>query len=319
MIGLLILFGIALGLLTALLTAMLAWQMVHPPRHTAAWALARGLPCDPNDLNLKFDEWWLDRPGGARLPVWEIEGRKKSEVRDQRAADSNTLTAVFIHGWGHARVDSLQRIDPFLPLVDRMVLYDLRGHGDSTGSASTLGDGEDEDLRALLERLGDGPFLLVGHSMGAVIALRAATKAVGQSSSVAQLISGLIAYGPYCDFHRSLQGRLHVNGLPARPLTDLALLIHRLRGVRPAGIAPQILQGLHIPLLVVHGVNDRVSPLDHARRIADAAAGATLIEVEDAAHADSHSVDAARHEESIRQFVARLCARSSVTGAQVNA
>src|SRR5688572_22262621 len=146
MLGLLILLAIALALLMALLVTMLAWQMVHPPRHTAGWALARGLPCDPNDLKLTFEEWWLDRPSGIRLPVWEIAGQR-SEVRGPRSADAlGELTAVFVHGWGHARVDSLQRIEPFLPLVYRIVVYDLRGHGEATGSASTLGDREDDDL-----------------------------------------------------------------------------------------------------------------------------------------------------------------------------
>ena len=299
MIGLLILFGIALGLLMALLTTMLVWQMVHPPRHTAAWALARGLPCDPNDLNMKFEEWWLDRPGGVRLPVWEINQQKQPKGTDQSAA--GVVTAVFIHGWGHARADSLQRLGPFLPLVDRIVLYDLRGHGDATGSASTLGDGEDADLQALLEHLGAGPFVLVGHSMGAVIALRTASKA---SDSIA----GVVAYGPYCDFHRSLCGRLQVNGLPARPLTDFALLVQRLRGITPASLQADDMRRLRMPVLIVHGLEDRVSPLAHARGLAQAAPDATLIEIDDAAHANAHTIDQARHDDAVRAFVLRLCA-----------
>ena len=96
MIGLLILLGIALALVVALVTTMMAWQMVHPPRHTAGWALARGLPCDPNDLKLKFEEWWLDRPGGIRLPVWEIESGQRSAVSSQKKLGWHDLRAAMV-------------------------------------------------------------------------------------------------------------------------------------------------------------------------------------------------------------------------------
>lgn len=315
MLGLLVFMLIALVLLVTLLTAMLTWQMVHPPRRSAAWALARSLPSDPNDLGLAFEEWWLDRPprSKVRLPVWDVA----CSDRHLAASDQVTpLTAVFIHGWGHGRVNSLQRIEPFLPLVDRIVMYDLRGHGDAVGGASMLGQGEDVDLLALLERLGAGPFLLVGHSMGSVIALRAAVNAMGGSESGIGRIAGVIAYGPYCDFHRSLRGRLSVNGLPARPLTDLALLAHRVRGLRPPAVDPRQLAGLKIPVLIVHGVNDLVSPLEHARAIAGAAPNAELIEVDDAAHTDAHWVDRAAHDHAVRAFIERV--RAERNSASIN-
>ncbi len=307
--------GIALALLVALLTAMLAWEMVHPPRHTLAWALARKIPSDPGEMGLNFEEWWLERPGGTRLAVWEIDCRgQRSQVRGQPAAGVGGLTGVFVHGWGHSRIDSLQRIEPFAPLVDRIVLFDLRGHGESTGGASRLGDGEEDDLLALLDRLDEGnngSFLVVGHSMGAVIALRATTKARDQTSGVGQppvnrRIAGVVLYAPYCEFHRSLQGRLRVNGLPSRPISDLALLVHRARGVKPASLDPKQLARLDLPLLVIHGVDDQVAPLDHARRIAEAVPGATLIEIGGAAHTDAHHIDETRHDDAVRAFVARL-------------
>jgi pimeloyl-ACP methyl ester carboxylesterase len=304
MIGLLALMGIALTLLLAVLTAILAWEMVRPPRQTLAWAVARKVAADPGEAGLRFEEWWLDRlnPPQARLAVWEIEGTGQGNAG---------LTAVFLHGWGKSRITSLQRIGPFVPLVDRLVLYDLRGHGESTGSSSRLGDDEDDDLLALLDRVNEsGRFLLVGHSMGAVIALKAAAKASGQRPEIrgqpAPLIAGVIAYAPYVDFDRSLRGRLRVHGYPTRPLTDLAMLIHRLLGLRPAGVDVTQAASIDVPLLVVHGVDDVVAPVEDARRIVRAVNGAILVEIEDAAHADAHRVDEARHAEVVREFVMRL-------------
>jgi pimeloyl-ACP methyl ester carboxylesterase len=295
MTGLFTLLVFGLGLLIVLLTLMLAREMRRPPRHTAAYAIARDWPVDPAEMALKFEEWRLERPDGAVLPVWEIQSpRSESPSR-------NPLTIVFVHGWGHSRIDSLHRVEPFLPLADRIVMYDLRGHGESSGGLSRLGDGEQEDLLALLERLGPSRFVLIGHSMGGVIAISAAIEAAQLGLPVHEQIVGIIAYGPYCEFHRSLQGRLKVAGYPRRPITDLALLVLRLMGIRPQNLTENDLKALPCPLLVIHGSNDRVSPVEHGKRIAAAVSDGRL-ELPDAAHTDSHSCDPVEHELVVRDF-----------------
>src|SRR5262245_60928628 len=59
MLGLVTLLSIALVLLIALLSAMLAREMVRPPRHAVAYAIAHNMACDPGDLNLPFQSWQL--------------------------------------------------------------------------------------------------------------------------------------------------------------------------------------------------------------------------------------------------------------------
>jgi pimeloyl-ACP methyl ester carboxylesterase len=297
MFGLLILFAFALVLLIALLTLMLAWEMRHPPRHTAAYAIARSMAADPGELNLPFDSWSLDRADGTQLLVWEIQNPESKAP--------NSFTAVFIHGWGHSRIDSLARVKPLDELCDRIVMYDLRGHGESNGTAR-LGDSEDTDLLALLDRLGQGPFILVGHSMGAVIALKAAMAARADSSG--SRIAGVIASAPYCEFHRSLIGRLCAAGFPTRPITDLALLVHRVCGVRPARLNDAELQSLAVPVLVIHGTDDAVAPVHHGERIVAAVPDCTMVEIPEARHADAHVVGAEHYNRAVQDFVARIAA-----------
>ena len=301
--GLLILLAIAAALLVLLLTGLLVREARRPPRHTAGYALARGLPCDPTDLNMAHEEWWIDRPGGVRLPVWEIEvGEGTEGLRDEGTEGlRGAVTAVFIHGWGQSRIDMLARLDPWPALCRRLVLYDLRGHGEAEGGLSDLGYREEKDLITLLEQLGDGPFLLVGHSMGAVIAIHAA--AAGHP--VVKQIIGIVAYGPYCDFHRSLRGRLRTAGYPRRPMTDLAMLWFKLCGLRHKP-TQQAAAALACPLLVVHGTDDIVSPFAHAERLAATAPDGRLHAVEGAGHLDAALVDEAGHDEVIGLFVGRL-------------
>lgn len=300
----LILLGFALATIMLLVTAMLAWSMQRPPRHTAGWAIARGIPSDPGDLSLQFEEWQLDRPDGITLPVWEISRRCESEAGAacRSTAFPDELCVVFIHGWGHSRIDMLQRLAVFLPTADRFVLYDQRGHGDATG-LSRLGGRETDDLLALLDRLGEGRCVLVGHSMGAVVAIAAAI--ASQRSGIVDKIAGIVAYGPYLQFHRSLIGRLRVAGLPGRPITDLALLALQMRGVRPRSLDVNCLAGLSCPLLVIHGRADEVSPVEDGRQVAKLAAAAELLELPNSSHVDAHE-SGQSHDMAIVAFFNRL-------------
>lgn len=303
MLGLLALILLAAATLIVLLSVMLAWEMVHPPRRTAAYAIARGLPCDPGDLGLEFDEWMIDLGGGARSPVWDFRGR--APLADNEGA---RLVGVFIHGWGGSRIDWLQRIEPFLTQLDRLVLLDGRGHGDSEAPTTTLGGREAADVKLLLERLGEPRVLLVGHSMGAVTAISAAMRR-GDGPDVEptpESIAGVIAYAPYCDFHQSLRGRLRAAGFPTRPMTDLALFILRMTGVKPLSMDDESLRRLAVPLLVVHGAEDAVVPLAQGQRICAAAIDAVLHEVPAAAHADAHSIDPQQHETVVARFIDRV-------------
>lgn len=212
LLGLGALLLVALPLAVGVAAAAIARDAVRPPRHTAGWAMARGVPADPGELGLEHESWTLDRPGAA-LPVWEIG-------RGGRAA-------VFVHGWGESRADVLSRIGDWTGLVDRLVLYDLRGHGDAS-AASRLGDGEDADLLALIDALGEAPVIVVGWGLGAVIAAQAARRGRDR-------IAGVVACAAYDDFGEWLRGRLREASLPARPLVGCALALLRLRGLRPPG------------------------------------------------------------------------------------
>ncbi len=106
---------------------------------------------------------------GLRLRTWTRRGSPSKPV------------VVIVHGVG----DSLESfVDEGLHFAARghaVLLLDTRGHGGSEGNRITLGAREREDVRAAMERLrADGVaasgFVLVGHSMGAVAALRAAAR-----------------------------------------------------------------------------------------------------------------------------------------------
>lgn len=296
----LLLLAMALALLLLLLAAAVAHESVHPPACTLGWALARRVPADPGDLGLPLRSWTLDRPDGAVLPVWDVPlpGADEPPAHD-------ALCVVLVHGWGRSRIESLGRLRTFLAvgpgIVNRVVLPDLRGHGDAERSRTRLGWREEEDLLALIERL-DGRVVLAGHSMGGVISIHAAAR----ESPVRDRIAGVIAWGPYENVHVPIRSRLLLRGGPARPISDLALLLLRLvRGIRrPSTI--ESARRMRCPLLVIAGDLDRLSPISDARAIASAAPAGTILEVTGGAHPDMHLVDPPAHDATIAAWLEGL-------------
>lgn len=299
MFGLLILLFLAFVLLLAIFTGVLMYEMRHPPRRSAGYALARGMHVDPEGLGLPFREWNVETNGTA-LPVWDIQTNGPANV-----------TAVFVHGWGQSRIDMLARIAPWPDLVNRIIMFDLRGHGDAPApGTSNLGVNESHDVLALLRAIDDGPIVLVGFSMGAVIAIETAAA----DSELRGRIKGVVAFGPYDDFHTSLRGRLTVAGYPSRPITNFALSLLRLAGIRHRALTPTAAQ-LNCPLLVIHGERDRVVPPEHGKRIADAAPQGALRTIPEGAHLDLHLANADAVNEAITQFVSSLALGSTAASA----
>ena len=294
LLGLAILLLVALLALLFVLVGILVHGSTHPPRHTAGYAVARNLPCDPGDLKLPYEEWELDLPDGGKLPIWEVS------LKNDR-----NLTAVFIHGWGRSRIDMLFAIEPWKDFCNRLVYYDLRGHGDSTNCKSRLGCDEHKDLMALLERLGETNFLLVGRSMGAGIAIAAAAS----ENKVADSIAGVIAYAPYIDFNKTLRGRLLSMGYPARPISDLAVICFTLQGLKQNSILKDA-GCMRCPLLVIHGSEDKISTAQDSQMIVDASNYGQLYTANGAGHSDAHLINAKAHDEVVSQFVNQNLARS---------
>jgi pimeloyl-ACP methyl ester carboxylesterase len=288
MLGLAAYFLTCAALLALAIATRIARETTHPPRRTAAWAVAHDLPIDPADLDLPFRAWTHRCSDGALLPVWTIDLQADSPAFPE-------LTVIILHGWGRSRIDSLSRLRPWRGLAGAAVLYDLRGHGECAACASRLGDREDADLIEILAEACDGPFFLVGHSMGAGVALTLAASEKAPPSLV-----GVVAYGPYADVHVPMRNRLALKGWPSRPFTDLALLVLRAWGVRPPRAAAWAGQ-VQRSVLIIQGRNDAVSPPEGAQRIA-AQVGARLGWIDGGAHEDTHLVDPDAHDKTVREF-----------------
>ncbi|MBX3356128.1 MAG: alpha/beta fold hydrolase [Phycisphaeraceae bacterium] len=248
---------ILIGALLAWLLAVMgvALEALRPRRRTLAWALTMGSPADPEELPDMKGRFRLHHARlsiGLEVPCWDLEG----------LAPAGPLV-VIVHGWGRSRWDSLRRAPLVLPHASRVLLPDLRGHGEARG-LTRLGSIEADDLIALLNErgaldAGAPPIVVIGHSMGAGIAVRAALRSPA--------IRAVIALAPYNRVRTPISARLTLRGLPSALLVRPSLMVLRTLGVRDDALTDAA-AGLLVPLTVISAESDLISPAQDGRAIA---------------------------------------------------
>ena len=225
--------------------------------------------------------------------------------------DASGVPVVFIHG----ATDSWRSFEPVLPhLPDdiRAVAVTVRGHGDAPKPESGYSI-EDlaGDVIALMEELGLGPAVLVGHSMGTMIAERIAIEASGR-------VLGLVLAGAFGQPQRNSPGLLElraefgdIQGPIARELAhefqasttaspidpeQLAVFVDETQKV-PARVwrgifstFPEVdyaaeLAALGVPALIVQGERDELIPPEERGALTGLLPGAHLVVYEGAGHA----------------------------------
>lgn len=295
--GLLILMLIALVLVLVAGGAAVAHRLTHPPRLTYGTQVARELPTDPHDLGFAFTTRAIPLERGRSLEAWEVEGGRE---------DGPTL--IMLHAWGNGRLGQLAWLNVLQPVAGRLVLFDQRGHGESSEFTCEWGGGECADARAVIEdvrlREPGRPIVLFGCSMGAMVAIETAIAAGPER------VAGVIADSPYRHPAEAVRQYMRMRHLPTWPLVELAAIVMRFSCPAFADYdttdrAAQLRQ----PLLVFHGADDAVVPLEHASAIVAAAADARLEVFVGAAH-----LKCAQHPLRYQRAVARFLREISRRG-----
>jgi alpha-beta hydrolase superfamily lysophospholipase len=206
-------------------------------------------------------------------------------------ADDPARLVVLVHGYGEhcGRYDHVAAA-----LVARgatVVGPDHVGHGRTGGEQALVEDFEPvvDDLRAVVQDArGDLPVVMVGHSMGGLIATRYAQRH-------REALAGLVLSGPAVGLGPVIEGWLEGPELPSDPL-DVALLsrdpvVGETYAADPLvyhhGWKRETLEAFlaadraiaegpgfgDLPLLYVHGSEDQLVPIDLARPVIERLAG----------------------------------------------
>ena len=159
-------------------------------------------------------------------------------------------------------------------IPNNVILFDLRGHGESDGDRFSLGYFEKRDVLGAIRYLRDGKkqsgdkIGVLGFSMGAASGLLASTEtdaigAIVADSSFAQL-------RPILDVKLPEESPLPEWVYSVLPLTGATIMMGRLmfdidlNAVKPVEAVRKLDK---TPILFIHGADDETIPVAHARQL----------------------------------------------------
>jgi fermentation-respiration switch protein FrsA (DUF1100 family) len=185
----------------------------------------------------------------------------------------NGALVIFVHGLGGNCSELVEEADFLAKAGYGALLLDLRNHGQSAGERTTLGLYESDDVVAAARFARSQPggdsvkLALFGHSMGGATVLLAAVKIPEARAIIAES-----AYSSVTDnINEGVEG---LTGLPPFPFAPLVLFF----GQREAGVSIETVRPVDVigqisprPVLLVHGEQDKLVPVENSRRLYAAA------------------------------------------------
>lgn len=215
---------------------------------------------------------------------------------------------TLIHGFPFNRAMWKSQVDT-LKSTFRVLTYDLRGLGKSTlGKAPQPLEAYVDDLFALMDRLKISKTALCGLSMGGYIALRAIEREPARVSALALCdtrpdadsneaklkraagIKTLRAKGVPAFCRGMIPNLMLDQGKPAKALLKI-MQSNKADGMANALVAMQgrsdctaVLDRIRVPVLVICGMEDKLTPLPLAAAMAASVPGSSRVSIPNAGH-----------------------------------
>ncbi len=247
---------LSLLLMTIALSFILFYVNTHPPRYP--------LRILPSEYQIDYESISFLSEEGFSLQGWLV---RPPHPRAKSSA------IIICHGVGANKSDftglavSLARRGYFV------LLFDFRGHGESSGRRTSLGYHEQKDILAALgvlktrEEIDLHRIGIYGFSMGGSTALL-----VAASSRAFSAVAVDSAFTSLRDqARRTIRSFYH---LPSFPFLHLAIFGYelyfqtRIENVAPVNVIARISP---VPLLIIAGEGDRLIPADNGRKLYEAA------------------------------------------------
>lgn len=194
-------------------------------------------------------------------------------------------TVVLVHGYGVAGFAMLPWAFLLAQEGWRCVVVDLRGHGKSGGKQIYFGIQEVRDLSALLDQLSADhevtfPVSVIGHSYGAVLALR--------WRMFDPRVDRVVAISPYADLSKAILSisEQYAAWLPKSFIRAGLRKLPELLHIAPGELNPACwIQRSEEPAFFIAGEGDKIATIDQVEELYQSAgAGSKLLVVPKAAH-----------------------------------
>lgn len=239
----------ALGAIEKLRTLAFGVNVPRPENHRT-----------PSDVGLAFKTYRYPSARGHTLETWHIPAQR-----------SGTLVVIF-HGYASSKDSLLELAKEFNAMGVSTLLVDFHGSGGSSGSGTSIGYREADDVVASLRyaesRWPDSRLILYGSSMGGAAVLRAiALERIEPDAVILESVFDRLV--------NTVANRFRAMGLPPVPLAQLLVFWGGWRDEfdgfahNPSSYAREV----SCPTLVLHGRGDRRVTEAEARAVHDALPG----------------------------------------------
>jgi pimeloyl-ACP methyl ester carboxylesterase len=243
---------------------------------------------DPPDWGTVIDTT-IPAVDGGFLEVWRIEPEGSSKG-----------VVVFAHGWSRNRDRMVPRAKIFARWGFTTVIHSARDHGNSSRRRFMNAFKFAEDIEAVIKWL-DQPIILYGHSAGSAGAIIAASRHPDRVRALFLEASYAFTKEALLSLYRWFNSFFGICFGPMILFWMNLFYRNRLDAVSPARLAP----ALKMPVMLIHGENDRRFPLDFALKLqrSFAPGQAELFVGRGAGHSDSSQSPG--YEAAVKSFLDR--------------
>lgn len=227
--------------------------------------------------------------------------------RQKETMNTSSPWAILVHGYNDSGLWFGEEALAFYKQGYHLLLPDSRGHGKSQGAYVGMGWHDRLDIiswiRWITDRDPDAEIVLYGVSMGAATVMMAAGEAL--PSNVKAIVEDCGYTSAWDILKYQLKAQFH---LPPFPALVCASLITRLKagyGLKEAN-AISCVSRTNIPILFIHGTEDRFVPFEMSKRLYDACKGEKeYLAVEGAVHVKSALVGGRTYWNKVFQFIGK--------------
>lgn len=186
---------------------------------------------------------------GLKLAAWKLSHTDNKDTVPAKG------TVLMFHGYGSCRSGIINEATAFYNMGYNVLMTDFRSHGQSDGSASTIGYIETEDIKLAYDYIkaaGEKNIILWGVSMGAATIIKTMT----DYSDVQP--SKIILEMPYATMVEAAEGMLRNMGVAQEPFGTLLIFWGGTeQGYWAYGMKPEeFAKNIHCPVLLQWGKND---------------------------------------------------------------
>ncbi|MFC1919477.1 alpha/beta hydrolase [Chloroflexota bacterium] len=250
---------------------------------------------DPSQLGMEYEDVsFASMDKALTLRGWYIPIHDSSQI------------IIMVHGNDQNRADSsIKMLDIASGLVERgynVLMFDLRGHGESDGDMTSAGYHEKKDLIGAVEYVkshGFDSIGVLGFSLGASTAILAAAEDND--------IDAVVADSCFADLKDMMEPefskRTKSPKFFLRPLLFMVKIMYGVdfNAIRPIEYVNEIAPR---PILFIHGEKDETVPVEHAYRLYEASQNPEnqLWVVPDAGHVGSYVLHPEQYIDNITAF-----------------